>query len=199
MTTCSAWISCPDSRRTVHVSSGRCSKPTTIWCWWTSAPASWADFTYAHVTPVGSTCPSTGSNSAPTKYCGSRSGKTSRASLALISSRLHPEVPAARLGHPQEVHPDLGVGEHQATGQVDRAVLAGDPLDLLVQLDRVLLEPRDVGIAVERVHPAGRVPGAAGGELATLEQHHVGPAGLREVIEDARPDHAPTDDDDLRG
>ncbi len=57
---------------------------------------------------------------------------------------LHPEVPTARLGHPQEVHPDLRVGQHEPAGQVDRAVLAGDPLDLLVQLDRVLLELADV-------------------------------------------------------
>ncbi len=58
--------------------------------------------------------------------------------------QLHAEVPAARLGHPQEVHADLRVGEHQAARQVDRTVLAGLPLDLLVQLDRVLLESGDV-------------------------------------------------------
>ena len=111
---------------------------------------------------------------------------------------VHAQVPAARLRHAQEVHADLGVGEHQPAGQVDRAVLAGDALDLLVQLDRVLLEPRDVRVAVERVHPARGVPRAAGRQLATLDEHDVGPAGLRQVVQDARADHAPTDDDDLR-
>ena len=110
---------------------------------------------------------------------------------------VHAQVATARDGHPQEVHPDLRVGEHQPTRQVDRAVLAGDPLDLLVQLDRVLLELGDVRVTVEGVHPAGRVPGRTGGELETLEQHHVGPAGLRQVIEHAGAHHAPTDDDDL--
>src|SRR4029079_9192699 len=95
--------------------------------------------------------------------------------------------------------PDLGVGEHQPARQVDRAVLAADPLDLLVQLDRVLLELGDVRVAVQGVHPAGRVPGRAGGQLAPLEEHHVSPARLREVVQDAGTDDAPTDDDDLSG
>ena len=111
--------------------------------------------------------------------------------------QVHPEIAAAGLGHPQPVHPDLGVGEHQAARQVDRAVLAGDPLDLLVQLDRVLLEPGDVRVAVERVHPARGVPGRAGRQLAPLQQDDVGPARLREVVQDAGADDAPTDDDDL--
>ena len=119
------------------------------------------------------------------------------ASLRRDQLQLHPEVAAARLGHPQPVHPDLGVGQHQAARQVDRAVLAGDPLDLLVQLDRVLLEPGDVRVAVERVHPAGRVPRGAGRQLAPLEEHDVGPAGLRQVVQDAGADDAATDDDDL--
>ena len=55
---------------------------------------------------------------------------------------LHAEVAAAGLGHPQEVHAHLGVGEHQPAGQVDAAVLAGHGLELLVELDRVLLQLR---------------------------------------------------------
>ena len=110
---------------------------------------------------------------------------------------VHPEVAAAGLGHSQEVHADLGVGEHEAARQVDRAVLPRDALDLLVQLDRVLLEARDVRVAVERVHPAGRVPGRAGRQLAPLEQDDVGPAGLGEVVQHAGADHAAADDDDL--
>ena len=111
--------------------------------------------------------------------------------------QVHPEIAATRLGHAQEVHPDLGVGEHQPARQVDRAVLAGHPLQLLVQLDRVLLQPGHVRVAVERVHPAGGVPGRARRQLAALEQHDVGPAGLREVVQHAGPDDATTDDDDL--
>jgi hypothetical protein len=112
--------------------------------------------------------------------------------------QLHPEVPPARDGHPEEVHPGLVAGEHQAAGQVDRAVLARLLLDRLVQLDRVLLEPRDVRVAVEGVHAPGRVPRGARRELPPLEEEDVGPAGLRQVVQDAGADDAPTDDDDLR-
>ena len=111
---------------------------------------------------------------------------------------VHPEVATAGDGHPQEVHPDLRVGQHQPARQMDRAVLAADPLDLLVQLDGVLLELRDVRVAIERVHPAGRVPRRAGRQLAPLEQHDVGPARLGQVVQHAGADDAPTDDDDLR-
>jgi len=48
-----------------------------------------------------------------------------------------------------------------------------------------------------RVSREGRVPGGAGGEARGLEEHDVGPAGLREVVQDAGADDAPTDDDDL--
>ncbi len=111
--------------------------------------------------------------------------------------QFHAQIPAARLGHPQEVHPDLRIGQHQPARQVDGAVLARDPLEFLVQLDRVLLEPRHVRVAVERVHAAGRVPGGTGSQLAPLQQHDVGPAGLGQVVQHAGADHASTDDDDL--
>ena len=110
---------------------------------------------------------------------------------------VHPEVAASGDGHPQEVHPVLGVGQHQPAAQVDGAALAGDLLDLLVEVDGVLLEPRDVRVAVQGVHAAGRVPGGTGGELATLEEDDVLPAGLGQVVQDARPDDAAADDDGL--
>ena len=110
---------------------------------------------------------------------------------------VHPEVAAAGDGHPEEVHPVLGVGQHQPAAQVDRTALAGDLLDLLVEVDRVLLEPRDVRVAVEGVHAAGRVPRGTGGQLAALEQDDILPAGLRQVVQDARADDAAADDDSL--
>ena len=88
-------------------------------------------------------------------------------------------------------------GERDAARQVDRAVLAGTLLDLLVELHRVLLELGDVGVAVERVHAARRVPGRAGGQLLALDQHHVGPAVLGEVEQHRRADDATSDHHDL--
>ena len=59
------------------------------------------------------------------------------------------------------------------------------------------LQLGDVGVAVERVHAAGGVPGRARGELGALDQHDVGPAGLGEMIEHAAADDAAADDGDL--
>ena len=110
---------------------------------------------------------------------------------------LHPEVAAARMGHAEPVHALGGVGQHHTTGDVDTAVLTRHLLDLLVQLDRVLLQLGDVGIAVEGVHPTGGVPGRPGGQLGAFHEHHVGPAGLGEVVEHGGADDATADDDDL--
>ena len=107
---------------------------------------------------------------------------------------LHTQVPALGVRGLQPVGPLRRVGKHDAAGDVDAAVLARDLFDLLVQLDRVLLQLGDVRVAVERVHATGRVPGGAGGELGALEQDDVGPTVLREVIEDRGPDHAAADD-----
>jgi hypothetical protein len=112
--------------------------------------------------------------------------------------RLHPEVAGARADELQAVELARSGGQHQAAVRVQPAGLARDGLDLAIQVDRVLLQPRDVGLAVEGVHAAGRVPGRARGELALLEEQHVGPADLREVVEQARPHDAPTDHHGLR-
>src|SRR3546814_19783871 len=75
-------------------------------------------------------------------------------------------------------------------GHVDAAGLAGDRLDLLVEVDGVSLQLGDVGIAVEGVHAARGVPGRPGGELAALQQHDVAPAGLGPMIEHAAADRS---------
>ena len=73
-------------------------------------------------------------------------------------------------------------------------ILAGIVLNLLIELDRVFLQLGDVGIAIDRVHAAGRMPCRPGGQLGTLEQHDIRPAEFRQVIEDAGPDDAAADD-----
>ena len=77
---------------------------------------------------------------------------------------------------------------------MDAAGLSGGLFDLLVDLEGVVLELRDVGVGVERVHAARRVPGRAGSELGAFEQGHVFPAVLGEVVKDAATDHASADD-----
>ena len=106
---------------------------------------------------------------------------------------LHLEIAAARLRHLQPIEPLARAGEHHPAGDVHAAGLAGDLLDFLVELDGVLLQLRDVRIAVDRVHAAGRVPGRARRQLRALHQQHVFPARLGQVIEDAGADDAAAD------
>ena len=111
---------------------------------------------------------------------------------------VHAEVAAAGLCHAQPVESLWRVGQHQSARQVDAALLAGFGLDLPVEVDRVLLQAGDVGVAVEGVHPAGGVPRGAGGQLLALQQHDVGPTRLGEVVQHARADDAASDDHHLR-
>src|SRR5271163_4023570 len=109
---------------------------------------------------------------------------------------IHPEIPAARTRHLQPVQTFLRARQIEAARHMHAAGDAGDRLDLLVEIDRVLLQLGDIGIAVERVHAARGMPRRARSQLRALEQHDVFPAALREMIGDAGADDAPADDDD---
>ena len=110
---------------------------------------------------------------------------------------MHAEVAATGLGHPQPVEALGRVGELDAARQVDAAALSALGFDLPVQVHRVLLQSGNVRIAVQRVHAAGRVPGAAGSQLCLLDQDHVGPSRLGEVVEHAGADDSAADHHDL--
>ncbi len=73
--------------------------------------------------------------------------------------QIHAKIPAARLGHLEPIEPFAGTGQHQAAGDVHAAGLAGNALDFLVQLDGVLLQLGNIGIAVDGVHAPRRMPG----------------------------------------
>ena len=111
---------------------------------------------------------------------------------------VHAEVPTAGDGHAQPVHPVAVGGEGDATGQVDRAVLPRAFLDLAVELHGVLLELGHVRVAVEGVHPTGRVPGRSGGQLLALDEQHVGPPVLGQVEQHRRADDTAADHHHLR-
>src|SRR4029077_2138034 len=86
--------------------------------------------------------------------------------------------------------------EHQSAGNVDAAGLAGDLLDLLVEIDGVLLQLRNVGVAVDGVHATRGVASGAGGEPVALDQHDIVPTCLGEMVEHAGADDAAADDCD---
>jgi hypothetical protein len=72
---------------------------------------------------------------------------------------VHAEIAALGVGKAQEVHALGRVSEHDAAGQMQRAGLARNLLQLLVEAHRIGLQLGDVGVAVQRVEAAGGMPG----------------------------------------
>ena len=106
---------------------------------------------------------------------------------------VHPEIASPAADQVQRIHLALVCGQHQPAVRVQPAGQAREVLELAVEVDGVFLQARDVGVAVEGVHAAGGVPGGAGGEFALLDQHHVRPADLGQMVENADPDDAAPD------
>ena len=77
---------------------------------------------------------------------------------------------------------------------MDGAGVPGDLLDLVVELARAVVELRNVGGGVERVHGARGVRSRAAGMLGALQHDDVLRAVLDEVIEHAATDDAAADD-----
>src|SRR5262249_37058874 len=75
--------------------------------------------------------------------------------------------------------------------------LAGLALQGLVEVDGGFVELGGGGGVGHGPHQAGGVPGGAAGELLALEQQHVLPAELGQVIGERAADDAAADDDDL--
>ncbi len=89
----------------------------------------------------------------------------------------------------------LAVGDAEAAHLAKARGLPGLLLELVDEAHGVLAQP---GVALVGAHGAdqpGRVPAGAAGKLPALEQHHVAPAELGQVIGDARADDAAADDD----
>ena len=108
--------------------------------------------------------------------------------------RRHAEIAGAAAQQLQRIHLALAGRQHQPAIRVQPARLARQVLKLAVKIDGVFLQPRDIGIAVERVHAARRMPGGPRRQFGFFEQHHIAPADFGQMIEHARPDHAAADD-----
>ena len=104
------------------------------------------------------------------KWLGSISGFMATASVERDHLGLHAEVARPRTDQLQAVESPCVAASMRPPLWMQPAGLAGQRLDLAVEVDGVFLQPRDIGLAVERVHAAGRVPGRARREFALLEQ-----------------------------
>ena len=114
---------------------------------------------------------------------------------------VHLDVEGA--GHrrePQDLLAPLVAQRHR-----HRAALAeagGEPglgLEPGVEVGGVFREPGPVLARLQLPDEPRRVPGGARGELLALQQHHVGPAELGQVVGDGAAGDAAADDDDAGG
>ena len=69
-------------------------------------------------------------------------------------------------------------------------------LQLGVELDSVFGQLREDSAVAQLRQEPGRMPRSAPGKLLALEEHDVRPAQLGEMVRDAAPDDAATDNDD---
>ena len=89
------------------------------------------------------------------------------------------------------------------TRHIDAAALlpaggqSGLSLQRGIQLDAVLAHRRHVAVGPHLPDQAGGVPGGAAGELALLQQQHVGLAGFGQVVSGGTTGNAATDNDDF--
>ena len=90
----------------------------------------------------------------------------------------------------------LGRARHQhRAALLPAGGLSGFLLELRIKLRRILHQPRHVLVRAQLADKTGRVPGGAAGEPSLLEQDHVAPAELGEMIGDRATHHAAADDD----
>ena len=91
------------------------------------------------------------------------------------------------------VHARPGLRHAQVADDREAGVQPGLGLQRLVELHRAVVDVAGGVAHVEERQEARGVPGGAGGQLVALEQHRVGPAGLRQVVGDRRADRAAAD------
>src|SRR4029077_11494890 len=98
-----------------------------------------------------------------------------------------------------ELHHALRGARHaHAAAPLPAGGLARLGLETAVEIDAVADEPGEVARRPELPDQPRRVPGGPAEEAALLEQHHVAPPELRQVIRDARADDAAADHDGPR-
>ena len=102
-------------------------------------------------------------------------------------------------GDPLQFLPAVpGMGDGQAADLAQAGGLAGLPLQVPQQVQRI---PGQAGMGFDRAHgadQAGRMPGRAAGELTSFQQQHLAPAPADQVVGDAGTDHATADDHGAR-
>ena len=98
------------------------------------------------------------------------------------------------------IHPRIGLRHPQIAHHGKTRVQPGLSLQGLIKLDRVLMDMSRRKRHVEQRQQPRRMPGRARGQLVPLQQHHIIPARLRQMISNRRANRAAPDNQcfDLR-
>ena len=91
--------------------------------------------------------------------------------------------------------PILIRGEREAAGLYPTRGLPGLPLQLAVEVHRIVYEPGQCGRRPQSAHQSCGMPRGARGQFGTFQHHDVLPPLAGEVVGDRTTDHAATDDD----
>ena len=110
---------------------------------------------------------------------------------------IHPVKPGLGGLKAQLMRAVLGLRKVQAAGLKHAAALPRLGLQIVVKRHRVMLQTADVGAVMQPVGVGRRMPGRSARQLVALQQHHVAPAKLCQMIQDRAPDHAAADHDRL--
>ena len=108
---------------------------------------------------------------------------------------VHALIEAHSLDALELAHALVRVGQAERAGDVVIHGIVDGFRQPAVELGRVALHVHQRPGRREGRHVAGSMPGGAGGQFVLFEQHAVGPAGFRKVIERGDADRAAADDD----
>ena len=94
----------------------------------------------------------------------------------------------------QHIEPILIVCQRDAADVMQPARHSGDLFKLSVELDRIALKRRHVGVAVESMEPSGSMPCRTRCQFRPLEKHDIGPPQFRQMVKNGCADDASTND-----
>ncbi len=96
---------------------------------------------------------------------------------------LKPHVAMLRPLREQHVEPVTVVGQCDAADVMQTAGHVGDLFQFLIEPDRIPLQRRHIGVAIQRVKSARRVPCGPRCQFGPLDKNHVRPPQLGQVVE----------------
>ena len=172
--------------------------PVTVTPSWIAAPPARAPRASAWVMSAGLALPSPGIHTGADQVVGAHE----RVALAreLGADHLGVDTVGAReRGVALELGHALARARHgEAAAALPAGRLARLGFEALVEIGAVPDEPGQVARGAQLTHETRRMPRRAAGETALLEQHHVLPPELGQVVGDARADDAAADNDHAR-